>query len=99
MSSKARAGLPQLVGGGEAREVGRRDLDRVENLLKLRELPVEVDVLDVARCAVADGRYAVADFLAGFIGVSVQIDAGVLVHARGGAFLHTVKQNAVHSAR
>src|SRR5215813_4477864 len=99
MSSEADSGGPGLVGGGRALGLWRRDANGVENFLQPGELLTGVDMLDVARRAVADGSYAVADFVAGFIGVSMQIDAGVLVHAGGGPFFHPVKRNAVHGTR
>src|ERR1700751_1225300 len=73
-----------LVGGGETFEVGRRDADRVENFFETRHQFLRIDVLQVAGGAIADGSDAVADFVAGFIGEAMQVDAGVLVHAGDG---------------
>src|SRR5215468_9442348 len=87
-----------LVGGGEALEVGRRDADGVENFLETGHQFLRIDVLQVAGGAVANGSDAIADFVAGFIGEAMQVDARVLVHAGDGGLFGAAKNDAVDGA-
>ena len=80
-------------------ELGRCDANRSEDFFEIHEPLVGVEASEIPCALLADGRDSVADFVAGFVGVSVQVSPGVLVEAGGEVLLETVEGDTVYIAR
>src|SRR5438309_7838363 len=87
-----------LTGGGASLECWRSDAEVVENFFQLLQQLLFVDIFQAAQCARACTRHAVANFVAGVIGIGVKIDSRVMVHAGGGLLLEAVKLDAIDGA-